>query len=158
MYQVQESVRPDGTSQPNLFSTTDEKWHTMVMRPVSPYLSSNRSVLGVEKFLDSSISLLLRLLNEKFVDTGRPCDISERLLRCKSHYAVHACSCIGARANQLIVGQSRGMPWQKPLLAPPLAFSTALSRIMRLFCVTRTATSNILQGYVFRAEPSTLSQ
>ncbi|OKL62006.1 hypothetical protein UA08_02919 [Talaromyces atroroseus] len=81
MYKVQESVRPDGTSQPNLFSTSDEKWHATVMRPVSSYLSSNKSVLSVEKFLDNSIALLLRILNEKFVNTGRPCDIADWFVR-----------------------------------------------------------------------------
>ncbi|KAE8551566.1 hypothetical protein EYB25_005456 [Talaromyces marneffei] len=81
MYAVQEAVLPDGTPQPNLFSTTDERWHAKMMRPISLYLSSNKSVLSTEKFLDSSINLLIDVLKEKFVNTALPCDIADVFIR-----------------------------------------------------------------------------
>ena len=89
MYKVQESVRPDGTPMPNLFSTSDEKWHAAVVRPVSYHLSANKSVLGAEKFLDNSIALLLRVMNNKFVDAKKPCDIADVFVRCE-----YACCCV----------------------------------------------------------------
>jgi hypothetical protein len=83
MYAVQESVLSDGTPQPNLFSTLDEKWHAKMMRPIGYYLSSNKSVLSTEKFLDSSINLLIDVLEAKFVNTALSCDIADIFTRCE---------------------------------------------------------------------------
>lgn len=84
MYALQQSVLPDGTPQPNLFSTLDEKWHAKMLKPIGSYLSSTKSVLCTEKFLESSIDLLISVLKEKFVDTALPCDIADIFIRCKS--------------------------------------------------------------------------
>lgn len=55
-----------------------------MMRPISLYLSSNKSVLSTEKFLDSSINLLIDVLKEKFVNTALPCDIADVFIRCEA--------------------------------------------------------------------------
>ncbi|PCH06350.1 Cytochrome P450 [Penicillium occitanis (nom. inval.)] len=81
MYTLQQSVLPDGTPQPNLFSTLDEKWHAKMLKPIGPYLSSTKSVLSTEKFLDSSIDLLISVLKDKFVNTAQPCDIADIFIR-----------------------------------------------------------------------------
>ncbi|EED15419.1 benzoate 4-monooxygenase cytochrome P450, putative [Talaromyces stipitatus ATCC 10500] len=81
MYAVQESVRPDGTPQPNLFSTSDDQWHATMIRPIGQYLASNTSILKTEKFLDDSISLLINVLKEKFSNAALPCDIADVFTR-----------------------------------------------------------------------------
>lgn len=81
MYALQQSVLPDGTPQPNLFSTLDEKWHAKMLKPIGLYLSSTKSVLSTEKFLDSAIVLLMSVLRERFTSTAVSCDIADIFLR-----------------------------------------------------------------------------
>jgi hypothetical protein len=55
-----------------------------MLKPIGSYLSSNKSVLNTEKFLDSSIDLLISVIKEKFIKTALPCDIADIFTRCES--------------------------------------------------------------------------
>lgn len=128
MYTLQQSVLPDGTPQPNLFSTLDEKWHAKMLKPIGPYISSTKSVLSTEKFLDSSINLLISVLKEKFVSTALPCDIADIFIRCKSpRYILYF-------VEQALTGvdfQSHGTLWVTLLSVLLSGFSMALLEILR---------------------------
>lgn len=54
-----------------------------MLKPIGPYLSSTKSVLSTEKFLDSSIDLLISVLKNKFANTALPCDIADIFIRCE---------------------------------------------------------------------------
>lgn len=82
MYEVQESTSPDRKPQPNLFSTSDEQWHAMVLRPVGSFFTAT-NVLGLETYVDNSVNLLLRTIEERFVDKGMVCEMADYFLFCE---------------------------------------------------------------------------
>ena len=115
MYTLQQSILPDGTPQPNLFSTLDEKWHAKMLKPIGPYLSSTKSVLSTEKFLDSSIDLLISVLKDEFVNTALPCDIADIFIRCERHRYINI---LLEQALIGVVCQSHGTLWVTLLSVP----------------------------------------
>lgn len=81
MYQVQESITPTGEGMPNLFSTSGEKWHGIVLKPIGQYFSTS-CISSVESYLDNLINILMDEL-KGFGGTNRHCNIADYFLRCK---------------------------------------------------------------------------
>lgn len=71
--------RFNGKRVANLFTSKDEKWHTMVLRPVRP-LYSMTQVLDMENLIDTTINLLCEKLDERFVQQGESCDIADYMM------------------------------------------------------------------------------
>ncbi|KAL1961652.1 hypothetical protein VTN77DRAFT_1367 [Rasamsonia byssochlamydoides] len=79
MYRVGESTGDDGQPFPNFFSTSDGHWHATVLRPIGAFFSAS-NVLGLEGYVDDTIDLFIRMLEERFVDKGLYCDMAEYVL------------------------------------------------------------------------------
>lgn len=75
MYHVNDSV-VDGVRLKNLFSHQDEKWHTAYIRPVKGLYSMTK-VQDMEPGVDVTINLFMETIKERFISTGKPCDLSE---------------------------------------------------------------------------------
>lgn len=84
MYSVND-VMVNGTRVSNLFSTRDETWHSTIIRPVKSLYSMTR-VQDAEHSVDTAIQLYFEKLQERFVSTGRPCDMADYMLYCGSQY------------------------------------------------------------------------
>ncbi|KAI9931468.1 hypothetical protein MW887_010043 [Aspergillus wentii] len=78
MYSVND-VMVNGTRVSNLFSTRDETWHSTIIRPVKSLYSMTR-VQDAEHSVDTAIQLYFEKLQERFVSTGRPCDMADYML------------------------------------------------------------------------------
>lgn len=81
MYNVND-VLMAGTRIKNLFSHTDENWHTKHIRPVKNYYSMTR-VQDLEPGVDMTINLFLDKIRERFVSTEQPCEMSNYINYCK---------------------------------------------------------------------------
>lgn len=81
MYSVNDVI-VSGKRVSNLFGTTDEKWHATVIRPVKSLYSMTK-VQDVEHCVDAVINLYLEKPQERFVSTGKPCDMADYILYCK---------------------------------------------------------------------------
>lgn len=81
MYNVND-VLMGGIRIKNLFSHQDEIWHMQRIRPVKNHYSMTR-VPEFEPGVDMTINLFLEKIRERFVSTGRPCEMSKYISYCK---------------------------------------------------------------------------
>ncbi|EYE94002.1 cytochrome P450 [Aspergillus ruber CBS 135680] len=72
-------ARVHGMRVPNVFSSTDEKWHSMVLRPIRQAYSMTQ-VLDMEPQIEVTIDLLCQKLDERFVKPGIACNMADYLL------------------------------------------------------------------------------
>ncbi|KAJ5460255.1 cytochrome P450 [Penicillium daleae] len=75
MYNVNDVV-VSGVRLSNLFSSQDEKWHSTFTRPVKTLYSMSR-VQDVEENMDITVNLFLDKLRERFVSTGKSCEMTD---------------------------------------------------------------------------------
>ena len=68
----------------NIFSSTDEKWHSIAVRPMRQAYSMSQ-VLNMEPQIEATIDLLCEKLDERFVKTGVSCNMADYLLYGMSH-------------------------------------------------------------------------
>lgn len=80
MYPVNDAMA-NGKRVRNVFSTTNEHWHSTIIRPVKSLYSVTK-LMEVEHGIDATIELFLRKLDERFVSKGRPCDMAEYMVHC----------------------------------------------------------------------------
>lgn len=81
MYNVND-VLLGGTRIKNIFSHQDENWHAKHVRPVKSLYSMTR-VQEFEPGVDMTINLFLDKMRERFILTGRPCEMSDYINYCK---------------------------------------------------------------------------
>lgn len=81
MYNVNDVV-VSGMRLSNLFSSQDEKWHSTFTRPVKSVYSMSR-VQEVEDNMDSTVNLFLDKLRERFVRTGKTCEMTDWISFCE---------------------------------------------------------------------------
>jgi hypothetical protein len=62
----------------SMFNTTDETLHRQLKRPVA-HAYAMSTLKEFEPFVDSTTSLLLQKLAEKYADTGTECDLGQWL-------------------------------------------------------------------------------
>jgi len=76
----------------NIFSSTDEKWHSIAVRPMRQAYSMSQ-VLNMEPQIEATIDLLCEKLDERFVKTGVSCNMADYLLYGMSHviYITEGC-------------------------------------------------------------------
>lgn len=75
MYNVND-VTVSGVRLKNLFSHQDETWHSMFIRPIKGLYSMTK-VQDFEPGVDKIINLFTEKMRERFVNSGKPCEISE---------------------------------------------------------------------------------
>lgn len=80
MYNVNDVV-VGGVRLSNLFSSQDEKWHSTYIRPIKNMYSLSR-VQEVEENVDITLKLLLEKFRARFVDTGKPCEMTDWINFC----------------------------------------------------------------------------
>lgn len=72
-------ARVHGVRVQNIFSSRDEKWHSMALRPIRQAYSMTQ-VLDMEPQIEEIIDLLCEKLDERFVRPGVPCNMADYLL------------------------------------------------------------------------------
>jgi hypothetical protein len=63
---------------PSLFGTADENIHKALKKPIAG-IFSHSNVLNFEPYVDSTMKVLFEQLDERFVNTGKVCDLGEWL-------------------------------------------------------------------------------
>lgn len=76
-------VMINGQRVSNLFGARDEDWHDAKVKPLKS-LHSMTKVQDFEPNVDSTINFFLDKVEERFVKSGKPCDISDYLAYCMS--------------------------------------------------------------------------
>lgn len=66
---------------PGVVGTRDKKIHGAIRRPVANLFSMS-SIANQESFIDDTIRLFVRRLDEEFIRSGRACDIDRWLQYC----------------------------------------------------------------------------
>ncbi|KAJ5718267.1 cytochrome P450 [Penicillium malachiteum] len=74
MYNVNDSL-VNGVRRKNIFSHQDEEWHSTFVRPMRPLFSMTK-VLDYEPAIDTILKILVGKIRERFVETGKVCDMS----------------------------------------------------------------------------------
>lgn len=80
-------VKINGMRISNFFSTRDEDWHNMAIRPIKSLYSMSR-VTDVEYGVDKSIKAYTKRLQEVFIDGPEPktCEMGDWMLYCEIDY------------------------------------------------------------------------
>ena len=66
---------------PNVFSTRDEHMNTKIMKPALRLFAMN-NVLKYEPLVDKTINYFFECLDQRFVSSGKPCDMDNWLHFC----------------------------------------------------------------------------
>lgn len=75
MYNVNDVI-VSGVRLKNLFSHQDETWHSRFIRPIKGLYSMTK-VQDFEPGVDKIINLFTEKMRERFVNSGKPCEMSE---------------------------------------------------------------------------------
>ncbi|KZF19789.1 cytochrome P450 [Xylona heveae TC161] len=78
MYMIND-VMVNGVRVSNLFSTRSEEWHSTSIRPIKSLYSMTK-VQDFEHHVDTTLNFLMQKLEERFINTGKPCDMADYLL------------------------------------------------------------------------------
>lgn len=81
MYNVADTKIKGGRAK-NLFTNQDEKWHEKYSRPIRNFYTMTR-VLDMEPGVDMTINLFLEKVRDRFVSTGKACDMDNYVYYCK---------------------------------------------------------------------------
>ena len=65
----------------NMFSTLSNDFHNMQLKPVAKHYTAN-ALMEFEPLVDQTIGIFRQKIEEKFVSTGKVCDIDNWLLYC----------------------------------------------------------------------------
>lgn len=67
-------MKPNGKPIPGIFATQDEGIHHMLKKPVSNAYSMT-TLLSFEPYVDTTMEVFCRQLQNRFADTGQTCDL-----------------------------------------------------------------------------------
>ena len=67
-------MKPNGKPIPGIFATQDEGIHHMLKKPVSNAYSMT-TLLSFEPYVDTTMEVFFRQLQNRFADTGQTCDL-----------------------------------------------------------------------------------
>ena len=71
-------MKPNGKPIPGIFAAQDEDTHRLLKKPISGAYSMT-TLVSFEPYVDSTIRVLCEQLDQRFVQTGKPCDLGKWL-------------------------------------------------------------------------------